>query len=116
MSNWHAIMYPIRPGTEDQVRELFEQVSLPRRRVYDEDGVVLAELLSTMVFVGHGRALRLIEFTGALPWIVGHLRSEPAAIAFQGRLNEFLDLPAGVTRGPAFFRDAALGRVPLPTP
>ena len=73
MSDWHAIMYPIRPGTEEAVRDLFANVKLPRRKVYDENGDVLAELLSTMVFVGKGRALRLIEFTGALPWIVDHL-------------------------------------------
>jgi hypothetical protein len=115
MSDWHAIMYPIRPGAEDRVQELFDQVVLPRRKVYDEDGDVIAELLSTMVFVGPGRVLRLIEFTGALPWIVGHLRAEPAAVAFQRELDQYLDLPAGATRGPAFFRDAALGRVPLPT-
>jgi hypothetical protein len=113
MSEWHAIMYPIRPGTEHQVRELFENVVLPRRRVYDENGDVLGELLSTMVFVGPGRALRLIEFTGALQWIVGHLRGEPTAARFQQQLNQFLDLPDGAARGPAFFRDAALGRVPL---
>ena len=41
MSEWHAIMYPIRPGTEGQVRELFENVVLPRRKVYDENGDVL---------------------------------------------------------------------------
>ncbi|HEY0804761.1 MAG TPA: SchA/CurD-like domain-containing protein [Pseudonocardiaceae bacterium] len=115
MSNWHAIMYPIKPGTEERVRDLFEQVTLPRRKVYDEDGDLIAELLSTKVFVGDGKALRLIEFTGALPWIVGHLRGEPAAVAFQARLNEFLDLPDGAVQGPAFFRDAALRRVPLPT-
>jgi len=115
MSDWHAIMYPIRPGTEDQVRDLFANVRLPRRKVYDENGDVLAELLSTMVFVGEGKALRLIEFTGALQWIVGHLRGEPTAVAFQQQLNQYLDLPDGGVRGPAFFRDAAMGRVPVPT-
>ena len=115
MSEWHAIMYPIKPGTEDQVRDLFANVKLPRRKVYDENGDVLAELLSTMVFVGPGKALRLIEFTGALPWIVGHLRGEPTAAAFQRDLDQFLDLPDNGRRGFAFFRDAALGRVPLPT-
>lgn len=112
MSEWHAIVYPIKPGTEDRVRELFENVRLPRRKVYDEDGVVLAELLSTMVFVGHGKALRLIEFTGALPWVIGHLRGEPAAAAFQRELDQYLDLPEGGRRGFAFFRDAALAHVP----
>jgi hypothetical protein len=115
MSDWHAILYPIKPGTEEAVRELFDDVVLPRRKVHDENGDVIAEMLSTMVFVGPGRALRLIEFTGAWQWIVGHLRGEPAAYGFQQRLNQYLDLPDGGARGPAFFRDAALTQVPLPT-
>ncbi|HUY45926.1 MAG TPA: SchA/CurD-like domain-containing protein [Streptosporangiaceae bacterium] len=108
MSNWHATLYPIKPGTEEHVTALFREGGRPRTEVGDGTGEPAARLLSTMVFVGPGRALRIIEFEGPLADVIGHLSRDPAARRFQRRLAEHLDLPGGATPGPAFFRDAAL--------
>jgi hypothetical protein len=113
MSNWHAILYPIKRGTEEQVKALFRNSGSPQMEVRDDHGEMVAKLLSTMVFVGPGKALRVIEFDGALPQIIRHLRGQPAAARFQQGLDEYLDLPDGAARGPGFFRDAALRPVPL---
>lgn len=108
MSNWHAVLYPIRPGTEAEVTRLFQ--TGPSPGLTAADGA--ARLLSTRVFVGPGRVLRVIEYDGELGRVIAHLRSDPRAAAFQRDLAAYLDLPEGRPHGPAFFRDATLAHVP----
>jgi SchA/CurD like domain len=111
MSNWHAVLYPIKKGAERQVGELFQQARITDTAIRDSDGAEVGKLLGTMVFVGPGRVLRVIEFDGTLPQLITHLRSQRGTGDFQRSLNEFLDLP-GQPSGPGhvagFFRDAAL--------
>jgi hypothetical protein len=111
MSNWHAVLYPIKKGRESQVAELFRQARITDTVIRDREGAEVGRLLGTMVFAGAGRMLRVIEFEGTVPQLIAHLRSQAGTGDFQRSLNEFLDLP-GRPSGPAhaagFFRDAVL--------
>lgn len=111
MTSWHAIVYPIRPGTEDAVAKLFRGGERVSTEIHGPDGAVVARLLHTMVFVGNGKAMRLIEFEGELSQVIAHLRSQPAARALQAGLNDYLAVPPEAREPrnlPSFFRDAAL--------
>jgi len=111
MSNWHAVLYPVKAGTEQLVAELFQQARLSDPVVRDGQGAPVGRLLGTMVFAGPGRILRVIEFEGTLPQLIAHLRRQRGTADFQLSLNPYLDLPVAPS-GPehvgGFFRDAAL--------
>jgi hypothetical protein len=111
MSSWHAVVYPIRPGTEDEVAHLFRAGERPSTEIHGPEGEVVARLLSTRVFVGNGKVMRVIEFDGELRQIIAHLRTQPAAQALQARLDDYLDVPPEARAPenlPRFFRDASL--------
>ena len=115
MSSWHAVRYPIQPGSEETVAQLFRASVLPPDELKTGQGDAATRLLGTMVFVGNGIALRLIEFDGELPAVIAHLASRPEARAFQAELAKHLRTDHDL-RGPgigAFFRDATLTQVPM---
>ena len=111
MTSWHAVMYPIRTGAERQAADLFQQARITDVVIRDREGAEVGKLLGTMVFVGPGRVLRVIEFEGTVPQLIDHLRRQRGTAEFQRSLNEFLRLPeepAGPAHTVTFFRDAAL--------
>jgi hypothetical protein len=115
VSSWHAVRYPIQPGSEESVARLFRASVLPPDELTAGEGEQATRLLGTMVFVGNGTALRLIEFDGELPAVIAHLASRPEARAFQAELAKYLQTDHDL-RGPgigAFFRDATLRQVPV---
>ncbi len=115
MSKWHAVRYPIQPGSEETVAQLFRGAVLPPDELKAGEGEAATRLLGTMVFVGNGIALRLIEFDGELSAVIGHLAARPEARAFQAELAKYLRTDHDL-RGPgigAFFRDATLTQVSI---
>jgi SchA/CurD like domain len=111
MSNWHAVCYPIKPGSEDMVKELFRAGGRPETQIKDADGAVVGRLVSTMVFVGREKAVRLIEFEGTLATIIAHLATQPQGREFQRRLSPHLAVPRdmdGAGSAREFFRRATL--------
>ncbi len=114
MSQWHALHYPLKPGSEEAVAEIFRTSGRPDFTVTDGDGNVVGRLLSTMAFVGSGIAVRMIEVEGDLPLVAAHMSRQASVRAFEdqldGHLREERDMrsPDGAR---AFFRRAGLRNV-----
>jgi len=111
---WHALHYPLKPGSEDVVAELFRSSGRPQFDVKDGSGGTVGRLLGTMAFVGKGKALRVIEVEGELGQVAAHMSRQPEVRAFEDELEEHLAVPRDM-RSPegarAFFQEAAMGSV-----
>ena len=44
MSTWHALQYPIKPGSEEAVKELFRTSGRPNFEITSPDGKVVGRL------------------------------------------------------------------------
>jgi SchA/CurD like domain len=111
MSTWHALFYPLKPGSEDKVKELFKTSGRPQFDVTDENGKPVGRLLGTMAFVGREMAVRVMEVEGALPLVAAHMSRQPAVRAFERELEDHLAAPRDMTTPEGareFFRNAAL--------
>lgn len=111
MSTWHALYYPLKPGSEETVKDLFRRSERPHFDVLDEKGNIVGRLLGTMVFVGKEMAVRVIEVEGPLPMVAAHMSRQPEVKDFERQLESYLTRPRDM-RTPEgarqFFRDAAL--------
>ena len=111
MSQWHALFYPLKPGSEDAVKKLFRTSGRPGFDVRDEQGEVVGRLLGTMAFVGREMAVRVIEVEGALPLVAAHMSRQPEVRAFERELESHLSRPRDMMSPDGarqFFRDSAL--------
>ncbi|WP_020667132.1 SchA/CurD-like domain-containing protein [Amycolatopsis nigrescens] len=114
MSVWHGLQYPLKPGSEETVKELFRKSGRPTFDVTDDNGEVVGRLLGTMVFVGKEIAIRIIEVEGPLPLVAAHMSRQPEVREFERELEEHLAAPRDmVTPNGArqFFQQAALENV-----
>jgi SchA/CurD like domain len=111
MSNWYALFYPLKTGSEATVKDLFREGGRPDFDVRDENGEVVGRLLGTMAFVGKEMAVRVIEVEGPLPVVAAHMSRQPEVRAFEQQLEEHLAKPRDM-RTPEgarqFFRDSSL--------
>ena len=111
MSQWHALFYPLKAGSEETVKQLFAESGRPSFDVTDGNGNVIGRLLGTMAFVGKEMAVRVIEVEGPLPMVAAHMSRQPEVQAFERQLEEHLSVPRDMLSpegARAFFRDAAL--------
>ncbi|WP_328603394.1 hypothetical protein OG943_25260 [Amycolatopsis sp. NBC_00345] len=111
MGTWHALFYPLKPGSEETVKELFRASGRPAFDVSDGDGTVVGRLLGTMAFVGREMAVRVIEVDGVLPVVAAHMSRQPEVRAFEQQLEQHLAKPRDMVTpegARAFFRDSAL--------
>ena len=114
MSTWHALQYPIKPGSEEAVKELFRTSGRPNFEITSPDGKVVGRLLATMAFVGEGIAIRVIEVDGPLPLVAAHMSRQPEVKEFERQLEEHLSegrdmlSPEGAR---AFFQKAGMENV-----
>jgi hypothetical protein len=111
---WHALYYPLKPGSEDEVGELFRSSGRPSFAVLDDRGRPVGRLLSTMVFVGRAKAVRVIEVDGELQHVAGHMSRQPEVREFERQLESRLSEPRDMrtpTGARAFFQQAALASV-----
>src|SRR5689334_10248242 len=90
MSTWHALLYPIKEGSEEAVKELFRNSGRPNFTITDKDGNVVGRLLATMAFVGTGTAIRVIHVDGPLPIVAAHMSQQPEVRAFERELEQYL--------------------------
>jgi len=111
---WHALHYPLRPGSEDAVRRLFQESGRPNFDVRDDQDRPVGRLLGTIAFVGAGKALRAMEVDGPLPLVAAHMSRQPQVRAFEQALEAHLAEPRDM-RSPegarAFFRRAGMPAV-----
>jgi hypothetical protein len=114
MSTWHALLYPIKEGSEEIVKELFRNSGRPNFEITSPDGKVVGRLLATMAFVGAGTAIRVIHVDGPLPLVAAHMSRQPEVREFERQLEEHLtegrDMvsPEGAR---AFFQKAGMENV-----
>lgn len=93
MSNFFAIMWEIKPGSQDAVREAFASYQRPDHAVKDADGNVVGKLLSTQVFMRDTTVVRVIEFEGSIADVAPHMGRQPAIRALEAELDKYLAHP-----------------------
>jgi len=111
MSRWHALFYPLKAGSEEEVKQLFRESGRPQFDVRDDDGAVAGRLLGTLAFVGKEMALRVIEVDGSLPLVAAHMSRQPEVREFERQLERHLSKPRDMVTPEGarqFFREAAL--------
>lgn len=111
MSTWYAIRHRLKPGTEDEVGELFAGHGRPDHDVRDDEGNVVGKLLTTIVFVGKETAVRAVEVEGDLPVVARHMSRQAEVRELESKLEQYLAEPRDMTTpegAQAFFRDAAM--------
>ena len=111
MGTWHALFYPLKPGSEEKVKDLFRRSGRPSFEVTDGDGKVVGKLLGTMAFVGREMAVRVIEVEGPLPVVAAHMSRQQAVKDFERELEELISVPRDMTTPEGareFFSRAAL--------
>jgi hypothetical protein len=87
MSTWHALLYPIKAGSEETVKELFRNSGRPQFDITGPDGQVVGRLLATMAFVGKEAAIRVIHVDGPLPLVAAHMSRQPEVKEFERQLE-----------------------------
>ena len=111
MSDFYALIWTVKPGTEDKVREIFGDYSPPDPVVKDEDGNILGQLLGTQVFMKGNTVVRVMEVEGSLPAVSAHLGRQPEIQAVESALDPLIETPRDMStpQGAAkFFMDTSM--------
>ncbi|MDQ1438133.1 MAG: hypothetical protein QOK43_1762 [Acidimicrobiaceae bacterium] len=93
MSEWMALLYPLKAGSEEAVTQIFQESGRPSHTVLDENGQEVGRLLRTLVFVGREKAVRVIEVEGSMALVSAHMSRQPAVRAFEAKVEEHLSQP-----------------------
>lgn len=94
MPQHYALYWTVKPGTEDQVRELFKNYGRPDPVVKDAEGNETGGLLvSSQVFMKGNIIIRVMEVEGSLPEAAAHLGRQPAIQELETQLDEYLEEP-----------------------
>ncbi|REE97584.1 SchA/CurD-like domain-containing protein [Thermomonospora umbrina] len=80
-----AIIFRIRPGTEDRVRELLTNYEPPQQITDGE-----TRLLSTSVFMKGRLVVRVIEYEGRLGALIRHVSQDPSIQRVERELDHYL--------------------------
>ena len=91
MSQHWALMWNVKPGTEQQVQELFADYESPDPIVKDADGNVKGELLSTQVYIKGNTVVRVMEVEGSFPDVAAHLGRQPGIQELERKLDPLLE-------------------------
>ena len=116
MSQWFALLYKLKPGTEEAVAKLVEGTGRPDHDVKDDDGNVVGKLLTTIVFVGEETAVRVMEVEGEFKYVPRHMGRQEEVARFEREVEQYLAEPRDMTTpegAVAFFRKRGLRKVIL---
>jgi SchA/CurD like domain len=111
VGTWSGLIYPLKPGTEETVADIFRRSGRPNHDVLDDDGNVVGRLIRTLVFVGPGLAIRVIEVDGDLRSVSRHMSRQPQVRAFEREIEQHLAVPRDMVTpegAERFFRDAGM--------
>jgi len=112
MSQYHAITWTVKPGSEATVEDLFRKSGRPNHDIRGADGSIIGRLLHTMVFMKENRVVRVIEFEGCeLPAVTNHMRQQEELIKLEQALEPYLETPRDVSTpegGAKYFRDVSM--------
>jgi hypothetical protein len=95
MAQYWALMWDIKPGSQDAVRQAFKEYGRPDHTVRDGDGNAVGTLLSTQVFMKGNTVIRVVETTDEVPLpVLGqHMGSQPAIRELEDKLDEYVAEP-----------------------
>jgi hypothetical protein len=93
VSEFWALTWKIKPGTEAAVEELFRTSGRPDHVVRDADGNEKGRLLSTLVFMKDNTLVRVIEFEGSFMDIAQHMRRQQEVQDLESALDDYLEEP-----------------------
>lgn len=111
MSSWMALHFELKPGTEDEVGKIFAESGRPEHTVRDGAGNEIGRLLRTLVFVGRGRAIRVIEIEGDMMAVSRHMSQQQEVQELEALLDQHLARPRDMTNpagAAAFFAEAGM--------
>lgn len=93
MSDFYALIWTVRPGTEEEVEEIFSHYEPPDPIVKDADGNVTGKLLATQVFIKGNTVVRVMEVEGSLIDVSKHLGQQPQIQEIENKLDPLLETP-----------------------
>lgn len=93
MSQFWALIWTVKPGTEQQVEELFANYQSPERIIRDEEGNEQGKLLSTQVFMKDNTIVRVMEIEGDLRRVAVHLGKQPGIRELESKLDPLIETP-----------------------
>lgn len=105
----HAVMFTVRPGTEDAVAEILAGYERPVAEIDDE-----TRLLGTTVFMKGNVVVRVMDFEGRLERVMAHLSQQPSVRDVEERLNPYLEVPRDLSSphgAREFFMRAMMRRI-----
>jgi formiminotetrahydrofolate cyclodeaminase len=114
MSNWFALLFKLKPGTEGEVAEIFRESGRPEHDVKDDDGNTVGRLLTTLVFVGTETCVRIVEVEGDVPVVARHMARQAEVREVEEGLDPHLAEPRDMTSpegAQEYFRKAAMFNV-----
>jgi hypothetical protein len=93
LSQHWALIWNVKPGTEDQVRELFANYESPDPVVRDEHGNEKGRLLSTQVYMRQNVVVRVMEIDCDFRDAAAHLGKQPGIRELESKLDPLLETP-----------------------
>jgi hypothetical protein len=100
-----AITYDIRAGFEDEIAALFTNYRRPASpSVRDDDGVEVARIVGTAVFLKGDTMVRFIEFEGGIEDVARYMADQPGVREFERRIVPFLATPRDTGTPEGFVR------------
>lgn len=82
----YALTFTCKPGTEDDVAELFRNYDRPVPYIDEE-----TRLLSTSIFMHGNTIVRVLEVDGDLIKVIKHLSQQPAIQELEEALTPYLE-------------------------
>jgi hypothetical protein len=111
MSQFWALMWDIKPGSEQRVADLFAEYGRPDFDVTDDEGKPVGKLLSTQVFLKDHTIVRVIEVEGNFADVAKHMARQPAIRELERQLDEHLAQPRDMSTpegARAFFQSSMM--------
>jgi hypothetical protein len=111
MAEHWAVMWTVRPGTEEAVEELFRNYGTPEHVFRAEDGSEEGRLIATQVYMKDNTIVRVMEFEGDHATLVRHLQSQPVVRELESKLDPYLETPRDMSSpeaAAAFFKRTAM--------
>ena len=111
MSQWHGLVYKLKRGSEPQVEELFRKSGRPDHDVRDDEGARKGRLLRTIVLMGEGLAIRVIEVEGDISDVAAHMSRQKEVREFEREIEKHLAVPRDMVTpdgARTFFRESGL--------
>jgi hypothetical protein len=93
MSQFSAVTWKVRAGTEQTVAELFRKSGRPEHDIRGPDGSVKGRLLQTVVLMKENTVVRVIEFDGELSDVHQHMRRQQEVQELERELDKYLETP-----------------------